>query len=98
MGENSPRIMTAEVGMNAPQAVTRTVADLVKQKLEQARTQLIERNLRNKLVNCALTSKRARQIRVVDELTDEIFRKLLAQKREMTFGPGRGLTTEAVAE
>lgn len=71
-----------------------TVSDIIKRKLDQARDQLIERNLRNKLVNCALTSKRSRQVRVVDELADQVFRILLHQKREMTFAPGRGVQTE----
>jgi very-short-patch-repair endonuclease len=90
--------MAAGVGMNAPEPATRSVADLIRQKLEQARTQLIERNLRNKLVNCALTSKRAQQVRVVDELPDEVFKKLLAEKRDMTFAPGRGLVAETPDE
>lgn len=70
-----------------------TVADIVRRKLDQARHQLIERNLRNKLVNCALTSKRSRQVRIVDEVADEVFKTLLVQKREMTFAPGRGLAS-----
>jgi hypothetical protein len=81
--------------MNAP--VDTTIADIVRQKLEQARTQLIERNLRNKLVNCALTSKRSQQVRIVDELPDEVFRTLLG-KRDMTFAPGRGVYTEEAPE
>jgi very-short-patch-repair endonuclease len=75
-----------------------TVADIVRRKLDQARHQLIERNLRNKLVNCALTSKRARQVRIVDELTDEVFKTLLVQKREMTLAPGRGVAAEEDGE
>src|SRR5437016_6659841 len=77
-----------------PSEAATTVADIVRRKLEAARHQLIERNLRNKLVNCALTSKRSKQIRVVDELADEIFKMLLAQKKEMTFAPGRGVESE----
>ena len=40
-------------------------------ELTKAQDALIERNLRNKLVNCSLTSKRARQIRVVGGQPDE---------------------------
>lgn len=75
-----------------------TVADIVHRKLEQARHQLIERNLRNKLVNCALTSKRSQQVRIVDELADETFKTLLIQKREMTFAPGRGVVQSEESE
>lgn len=74
------------------------IADVVRAKLKQARDQLIQRNLRNKLLNCALTSKRSRQVRVVDELADEVFKLLWNQRREMTFAPGRGLQTEDAEE
>lgn len=84
--------------MDAPVEVGTRIADLIREKLNHARTQLIERNLRNKLVNCALTSKRAKQIRVVDEIADEIFKSLLATRRAMTFAPGRGLHTEDAVE
>jgi very-short-patch-repair endonuclease len=77
-----------------PSEAATTVADIVRRKLEAARHQLIERNLRNKLVNCALTSKRSKQVRFVDERADEIFKILLAQKKEMTFAPGRGVESE----
>ena len=76
-----------------PSETAPTVADLVRRKLDQARHQLIERNLRNKLVNCALTSKRSHQVRIVDELPDETFKTLLAQKARHDLRPGarRGL-------
>ena len=77
--------------MDSPALPNSTIAEIVKRKLEQARDQLIDRNLRNKLVNCPLTSKRSKQIRVVDELPDEVFKGLLAQKREFTFAEGRGV-------
>ncbi|HEU5134845.1 MAG TPA: hypothetical protein VFU13_06845, partial [Steroidobacteraceae bacterium] len=67
------------------------IADIINRKLAEARDTLIERNLRNRLVNCALTSKRSRQIRVVDELPNEVFRALLAQKKEFVFAAGRGV-------
>ncbi len=63
-------------------------------RLEEARLTLIERNLRNKLVNCPLTSRRSRQIHVVDELSDEIFSGLLGGKRQYTFAAGRGVADE----
>src|ERR1700726_3355913 len=77
-----------------PSEAAQTVGAIVRRKLEQARHQLIERNLRNKLVNCALTSKRSHQVRVVDGLADETFGTLLVQKRDLTFAPGRGLESE----
>ena len=41
-------------GMSAPDPCANTIGESIRQRLNQARTQLIERNLRNKLVNCAL--------------------------------------------
>ena len=84
--------------MDTPVKPQKTIADLIREKLAQARNQLIERNLRNKLVNCALTSKRSKQVRVVDEITDEVFKTLLVSKREMTFAPGRGVESEDAAD
>ncbi|MHB8474750.1 MAG: DUF3320 domain-containing protein [Steroidobacteraceae bacterium] len=81
-----------------PSETATSVADIVRRKLDQARHQLIERNLRNKLVNCALTSKRSHQVRIVDELPDEAFKILLAQKRDMTFASGRGVAMEQEGE
>src|ERR1700680_2499281 len=83
--------------MNPSETAT-SVADIVRRKLDQARHQLIERNLRNKLVNCALTSKRSHQVRIVDELPDEVLKILLAQKRDMTFASGRGVAMEQEGE
>jgi len=44
--------------MGAKATAEMMVADLVREKLAEARNQLVERNLRNELVNCALTSKK----------------------------------------
>lgn len=68
-----------------------SVARIVQRKLLEARDTLIDRNLRNKLVNCPLRSGRARHIRVVDEVPDEVFRSLLGAKREFVFAAGRGI-------
>lgn len=68
-----------------------SVARIVRRKLHEARDTLIDRNLRNKLVNCPLKSGRARHIRVVDESPDEVFRSLLGGKREFVFAAGRGV-------
>jgi very-short-patch-repair endonuclease len=74
------------------------VERIVQRKLLEARDTLIDRNLRNKLVSCPLKSGRARQIRVVDEVPDEVFRSLLGLKREFGFAAGRGITEAASAE
>jgi very-short-patch-repair endonuclease len=67
------------------------VGRIVQRKLNEARDTLIDRNLRNKLVNCPLKSGRARHVRIVDEIPDEVFRGLLGAKREYVFAAGRGI-------
>lgn len=84
--------------MSAPPDPDLTIAKIIKRKLDQARDQLIDRNLRNRLVNCPLTSKRSKQVRVVDELPDQVFNSLLAQKKELTFAAGRGPDVEDADE
>jgi len=51
-------------------------------KLGSGPHQLIERNLRNKLVTAPSPSKRSKQIRIVDELADEISRSMLGQRKK----------------
>ena len=48
--------------------------------LERARERLLDRSLRNKLINTPLRSSKARQVRVFDELTDQVFAHLRSKK------------------
>lgn len=69
-----------------------TIGDLVREKLGHARNQLIERNLRNKLVNCALTSTKTieqtntrtnamqRRLRLVEQLGPQESATLLRRR------------------
>ena len=59
--------------------------------LEAARDKLLDRSLRNKLINTPLTSSRARHVRIFDELSDEVSRILLSG-RSMTFAPAPSKT------
>lgn len=52
--------------------------------IHAARTKLLDRSLRNKLIHTNVGSPRARQIRVIDELSSEVFEILRAGKA-MTF-------------
>ena len=67
----------------------KSIVDLIRRKLEQARDQLVDRNLRNRLVNCPLLSTRSKQVRVIDEVPDHVFSALAAQKKRLAFAPGR---------
>ena len=63
--------------------------------LDAARSKLLERSLRNKLVNTNLTSPRARQVRVVDERSDNVF-EILRGGKLMAFAPTK-LTVDGEA-
>jgi very-short-patch-repair endonuclease len=49
------------------------------------RRKLLDIGKRNRLINTPLRNARAKQLRVVDELSDEVFRLLVTEKRKMSF-------------
>lgn len=55
--------------------------------LEILRNRLLEIGKRNRLINTPLKNKRAKQLIVVDELSDETFRLLYRENRRMSFLP-----------
>lgn len=57
----------------------------IRNRLAEARDRLVDRNLRNKLINTSLKTSRTRSLRIWDELSDQIFECLVAQKINMTF-------------
>ncbi|UXU76622.1 MULTISPECIES: DUF4011 domain-containing protein [unclassified Paracoccus (in: a-proteobacteria)] len=59
------------------------------EKLDRARTELLDLSARNRLLNMPKSARSARMIEVVDERSSEIFRLLVAEARAMTFLPGR---------
>jgi very-short-patch-repair endonuclease len=61
--------------------------------LELARDRLLDRSLRNKLINTPLKSSKARQVRVFDEMSDQVFTRLRG-RGEFTFIHGRGEGSE----
>ena len=61
----------------------------LKSKLDRSRTELLDLTGRNRLLNVPRKSKSAKTIEVVDELSSEIFRILVADERAMTFSAGR---------
>lgn len=58
------------------------------EKLEQARTQLLDLSARNRLLNMPRTS-RTTAIGVVDEKTAEVYRLLVRESKAFTFLPGK---------
>ncbi len=62
--------------------------------LASARDRLLDRSLRNKLISTPITSARARQVRVFDELADEVF-TMLRSGKPMTFTASGGADADS---
>ena len=60
----------------------------LKQKLERARTELLDLSARNKLLNIP-RSKTAKLLEIIDEKSTEIYRLLVKEGKVFTFLPGR---------
>ena len=56
--------------------------------------QLLDIGNRNRLINTPVGSPRAKQIRVVDELADELFQILYRNGRAMSFEPADDVSDE----
>jgi very-short-patch-repair endonuclease len=67
------------------------------EKLERARTQLLDLSARNRLLNMPRTSKSS-AISVVDEKAAEIYRLLVRENKAFTFLPGKAAAGEGVEE
>jgi len=63
--------------------------------LADARSKLVDRNLRNKLINTSLQSSRSSNLKIHDELSNQIFECLLSNKKAMTF---KGVPDKNIAE
>src|SRR6476646_3986588 len=61
----------------------------LKEKLDRARTELLDLSARNRLLNMPRTSKGARAVEIVDEISAEIFRLLVQEGRPFTFVAGK---------
>lgn len=61
----------------------------VREKLDRARTELLDLSARNRLLNMPRGAKSAKSVAIVDERSAEIFRMLARDGRPFTFVPGR---------
>ena len=59
----------------------------IEAKLEQARRNLLELSTRNRLINMPRRRKRAKVVEIAGERSDEVFRILVSEGREMSFLP-----------
>lgn len=66
----------------------------VRDKLERARTELLDLSARNRLLNMPRSAKGAKSVAIVDELSVEVFRLLAVEGRPFTFLPGRADVAE----
>ena len=57
--------------------------------LDRSRRELLDLSTRNRLLAVPLEARTARLVRVVDELSREVYRILVEEKRSMSFVPGR---------
>lgn len=65
------------------------VDDQLHSKLEAARKDLLELSTRNRLLNTPRGGSRLRNIEIVDELSEAVFRVLVREQKALSFLPGR---------
>lgn len=62
--------------------------DVIQQKLEAARRELLDLTGRNRLLNTQRSSSRSSRLEIVDEKSQEVFRHLVLEGKAMGFLPG----------
>jgi len=66
--------------------------------LNTSRKELLDLSTRNRLLSVPLDSKAARIIRIQDELSEQVFRLLVAERTTFSFLPGRAAAKNTAAE
>lgn len=83
-------------------AVTGTVRNFmptVREILESCRRELLDLSTRNRLLSMPIKSNSARIIQVDDEIGEQIYRQLVAEKKAMTFKPvGAGASIDGLQQ
>jgi hypothetical protein len=62
--------------------------------LNSSRKELLDLSTRNRLLSIPVDSKSARIIQVRDELSEQVFRLLVSEKKSFSFLPGRASVTK----
>ena len=65
----------------------------LEQLLERSRKELLDLSTRNRLLSIPVGSRSARVVQVYDELSSEVFRLLVSEKKSFSFLSGRPATT-----
>ncbi|MDJ1493671.1 DUF3320 domain-containing protein [Cytophagaceae bacterium DM2B3-1] len=66
-----------------------TITQAIVKELEDNRRELLDLSSRNRLISIPLTSKIARVVQIFDEKSEEVFKKLVGEKKSFTFLPGK---------
>ncbi|WP_373512153.1 DUF4011 domain-containing protein, partial [Persicitalea sp.] len=66
--------------------------------MDDNRRELLDLSSRNRLISIPIGSKSARIIQVFDEKSDEVFKRLVTEKKNFTFLPGKGQVASSVAQ
>lgn len=61
----------------------------IQKQLEDNRRELLDLSTRNRLISLPLESKVARIVQIFDEKSEEVFRRLIVEKKDFTFLPGK---------
>jgi very-short-patch-repair endonuclease len=66
----------------------------IDEKLDRARTELLDLSARNRLLNMPRSSKGAKAVEIVDEVSTEVFRLLAQEGKTLTFLPGKAAQSD----
>ncbi|GAB4042999.1 DUF4011 domain-containing protein [Spirosoma litoris] len=66
------------------------ITDSIQKQLDDSRRELLDLSTRNRLIAIPIGSKSARLIQIFDEKSEEVYRRLISEKKSFTFLPGKG--------
>ncbi len=67
----------------------------LRKQLEESRRELLDLSSRNRLIHVPIGSKSARLIQVFDEKAEEVYKRLIAERKDFTFLPGKNTAVSA---
>ena len=67
-------------------------ANSVRKQLDDSRRELLDLSTRNRLISIPINSKSARIIQIFDERSEQVYRRLILDRRTFTFLAGKGQT------
>lgn len=62
----------------------------IQKQLDDSRRELLDLSTRNRLISIPIGSKSARLIQIFDEISEEVYRRLITDRKTFTFLPGKG--------